>query len=248
VKTFWQRYIREPFQRALTEVPWFGPVISALLVTMLVDLLTQAVTTWGGLWLGWGLVALLTLATLTFVYAYTVSESRRRGRGLGIIAERPNPPQGSGLIFLFSREDTLREAIVYHRPELAHCWLLVTPEMRDRAASVASRFPDLSFTLHPLDDRYDSQGCYRAVANIYREEAPRRGLSPQGVIADITGGTKPMTLGMIVACLEGDYPIEHVPTAFDAAGQPTGPLPPIQIIVQRKAGFQTSKVSQTLEV
>jgi hypothetical protein len=41
-----------------------------------------------------------------------------------------------------------------------------------------------------------------------------------------------MTMGMIVACLEGDYPIEHVPTAFDAAGQPTGPLPPIQIRVQ----------------
>ena len=232
MKTFGHKYIREPFQRALIDIPWFGPVISALLVTMLVDLLTQAVTDWGGLWLGWGVVAFLILATLLFVYAYTVSESRRRERGLGLISDRPNPPQGHGLIFLFSRENTLREAIKHHQPELTHCWLLVTPAMQSRAANIINEFPDLSFTLHPLNDRYDSQGCYRTVANIYREEAPRRGLLPQHVIADITGGTKPMTLGMIVACLEGDYPIEHVPTAFDAAGRPTKPLPPIQIVVE----------------
>jgi hypothetical protein len=223
-----------PFRRALVEVPWFGPVVSALLVTMVVDLLTQAVTAWGGLWLGWGAVATLGLVTLAFVYAYTASESRRRGRGLGPIADLPNPPQGRGLIFLFSREDTLREAIAYHRPHLAHCWLLVTPEMRERAAGVVSRYPDLPFTLHPLSGRYDSQGCYRTVAHVYREEAPRLGIAPRQVVADITGGTKPMTLGMIVACLEGDYPIEHVPTAFDVAGQPTGPLPPIQLMVQRQ--------------
>ncbi len=233
MKTFWRKYIQTPFRRALAEVPWFGPVVSALLVTMVVDLLTQAVTTWGGLWLGWGAVIALTLGTLAFVYAYTVSESRRRGRELGPIADLPNPPQGRGLIFLFSRQDTLREAIAYHRPHLAHCWLLVTPEMQERAAGVVSRYPDLTFTLHPLSGRYDSQGCYRTVAHIYREEASRWGMSPQQVIADITGGTKPMTLGMIVACLEGDYPIEHVPTAFDAAGQPTGPLPPIQLIMER---------------
>ena len=82
MKAFWHKHVRLPFQRALAEVPWFGPVVSALLVTMVVDLLTQAVTAWGGLWLGWGTVALLTLATLAFVYAYTVSESRRRGRGI----------------------------------------------------------------------------------------------------------------------------------------------------------------------
>jgi hypothetical protein len=77
------------------------------------------------------------------------------------------------------------------------------------------------------------------VRDVYQREASRLGISPKQVIADITGGTKPMTMGMIVACLEGDYPIEHVPTAFNAAGQPTGPLPPIQIRVQRRAGGPT---------
>jgi hypothetical protein len=232
MKTLWAKYVREPFLRALTEVPWFGPVVSAVLVALLVNILTEALTAWGGLWLGWGAVAVLALATVAFAHAYTVSESRRRMRGLGPLAAFPHPERYRGLVFLFSREDTLREAVQYHQPTLEHCWLLVTPEMRDRAASVVSRFPDLPFTIHPLGDRYDSQACYQTILDIYQRGASRQGIPPQQVIADITGGTKPMTMGMIVACLEGDYPIEHVPTAFNAAGEPTGPLPPIQIRVR----------------
>ena len=233
MRTFWNKRVRWPFERALVEVPWFGPVVSAVLVALLVNMFTEALTAWGGLWLGWMVIAVLAVATLAFVYAYAASESRRRTRGLGPVVDRPNPPQGRGLIFLFSREDTLREAIFYHRPALSHCWLVVTPEMQERAAGVVGHYPALSFTLHPLADRYDSQGCYQIVADIYRDEALRRGFAPREVIADITGGTKPMTLGMIVACLEGGHAIEYVPTAYDAARQPTGPLPPIQIVVRQ---------------
>ena len=74
------------------------------------------------------------------------------------------------------------------------------------------------------------------VLDIYQREASRQGISSKQVIADITGGTKPMTMGMIIACLQGDYSIQHVPTAHNATGQPTGPLPPIQIRVQRGEG------------
>jgi hypothetical protein len=235
MRSFWSKAIREPFLRALTEVPWFGPVVSAVLIALLVNILTEALTTWGGLWLGWGAVLLLALATVAFVYAYTMAEGRRRRLGLGPIADRPNPARQRGLLFLFSREETLREAIQYHQPALEHCWLLVTPEMQEHARAAMGHFPGLRFTLHPLSDRYDSQACYQTVRDIYRLEAPRLGIPPQRIIADITGGTKPMTMGMIVACLEGNYPIEHVPAPFDATGQPTGPLPPIQITVRRGA-------------
>jgi len=230
------KHVWEPFLRVLTEVPWFGPVVSAVLVAMFVNILTEALTTWGGLWLGWAAIGLLALATVAFVYAYHVSETRRRGRGLGPIVDRPNPQKHRGLIFLFSREETLREAIRHHQPVLEHCWLLVTPEMQDAASQVMSHFPDLRFTIHSLSNRYDSQACYQTVRDIYRQEAPRLSIPPEQVIADITGGTKPMTLGMIASCLEGDSPIEHVPTAFDAAGRPTGPLPPIQIAMQSSVG------------
>jgi hypothetical protein len=235
MRTIWSRYVGEPFRRALTEVPWFGPVISAVLVALLVNILAAALTTWGGLGLAFAAIGMLALITVAFVYAYHMSEVRRRGRGLGPIAWRC-PQKHRGLVFLFSREETLREAIQHHQPVLEHCWLLVTPEMQEVANQAMSHFTDLRFTIHALSDRYDSQACYQTVCDIYQREAPRLGIPPEQVIADITGGTKPMTMGMIVACLEEDYPIEHVPTAFDATGRPTGPLPPIQITVQRGAG------------
>ena len=241
MRAIWFKYVREPFLRALAQVPWFGPVVSAVLVALLVNILTEALTAWGGLLLAWIAVAALALVTVAFVYAYAAGESRRRARDFGPLTDFAQPDKRRGLIFLFSREDTLREAIAYHSPTLEHCWLLVTPEMQDQAGQAVGHFSGVSFTLHALGSRYDSQGCYQAVRDIYRHEAPRLGLAPSEVIADITGGTKPMTLGLIVACLEGAYPVQHVPTAFNAAGGPTGPLPPIQIMVQRPAGQLVGK-------
>ena len=230
----WTKYVRIPFLRALSEVPWFGPVVSAVLLAMLVNLLTDALTTWGGLWLGWVVIGVLALSAVAFVYAYHVSESRRRARDLEPI-DMPNPDKHRGLIFLFSREDTLREAIQYHQPALEHCWLLVTPEMQPQAQAAMGHFPDVRFAIHPIPDRYNTQACYQDVRHIYEQDALRLGIAPQEIIADITGGTKPMAMGMIVACLDGSFPIEHIPTAYDVAGQPTGPLPPIEIRVQRGA-------------
>jgi len=231
----WTKYVRIPFLRALSEVPWFGPVVSAVLLAMLVNLLTDALTTWGGLWLGGAVMGFLALITIVFVYAYHVSETRRRARGPGLVIDLPNPHKHRGLIFLFSREDTLREAIQYHQPVLEHCWLLVTPEMQPQAQAAMGHFPNLRFAIHPIPDRYSTQACYQDVRHIYEHDALRLGIAPQEIIADITGGTKPMAMGMIVACLDGGFPIEHIPTAYDVAGKPTGPLPPIEIRVQRGA-------------
>jgi hypothetical protein len=104
--------------------------------------------------------------------------------------------------------------------------------MQELARKAMSRCPEIRFSLHALPDLYNTQGCYQVVRKIFRQEAPDLMIPSQQVIADITGGTKPMTMGMIVACLEGDYPIEHVPTVYEG-GKPKGPLPPIQISVQR---------------
>ncbi len=154
----------------------------------------------------------------------------------------PHPDKHRGLIFLFSREETLRAAIQCHQPVLEHCWLLVTPQMQERAAQFASAFTGLDVTLCAIGDHYDANACYRTVRDVYRRKALRVGIPPEQVIADITGGTKPMTMGVVVACMEGGYPIEHVPTAFDAAGQASGPLPPIQIVIRGRGGHANGSV------
>lgn len=228
----WSRRVTDPFRETFYQVSWFGPVVSGLVVGMLVNILTTALTVWGGLGLGWGALFALMAATVAYVYVHYFRERRRRRTTPAYIADLPDPEKCRGLIFLFSREDTLREAIKYHRPVLEHCWLLVTPEMQEKAGQAVTHFPEVMFTLHPIPDALDTPLCYRTVRDVYLDEAARYELPPERVIADITGGTKPMTMGMIVACLEGGRRIEHIPTEYDALGKPIGPLPPKEIRIK----------------
>lgn len=235
MKQQWIRKVSEPFQETLFEVSWFGPVVSAVLVAMMVELILEALFTWGGLVLGAVGVGLLLIGTVTFVFFYHRSRQRMRA-SISKIADLPSPRKHQGLIFIFSYEQTLREAVKYHLPE--YCWLLVTPKMQQPAAqsiaAINADCPEIQFDTVPIPNLYDTQACYQAVRKVYQQEADLNNLEPKDIISDITGGTKPMTMGMILACLEGDYPIEHVPTEFDpVTGRPRGPLPPIQISVQR---------------
>ncbi len=171
---------------------------------------------------------------------YDRAEHRRRSQGLGPI-DLPHPEKHVGLIFLFSREDTLREALTYHAPVLTHTWLLVTPELQLKAAEAVQHYPTVTFAIRPLPNLFDTQACYRAVLEIYQNDVLNQRIDAKKVISDITGGTKPMTMGMILACVQGGYPIEHVPTRYDSDGKPIGPLPPIQISLQGSSNLLDPK-------
>ncbi len=233
MKQFWSKYVGEPFRETLIEVPWFGPVISAVVVAMVVEFILDGLGALGGLGLQGAAILVLTGATVTFVLLYQAATRRRRGLGLGLISDLPHPDRCRGLIFLYSVEATLREAVKHHQP--IFCWLIVTPEKRaeaqDAIARLQAEFPATGFETVPTAGLYDTRSCYDAVKNIYEHEGPRLHLNAREIISDITGGTKPMTMGMIVACLDGGYAIEHVPTEYTATGRPKGPLPPIEIRV-----------------
>lgn len=231
MKKHWNRYVREPLLRTMIGVPWFGPVVMAVLVSLIINVLTTALVQWGGLALAWLVVAVAVLLATAFVVTYDRAEHRRRSQGLGPI-DLPHPEKHVGLIFLFSREDTLREALAYHAPVLTHAWLLVTPELQSKAAEAVQHHPNLRFAVESLPNLYDTRACYQTVLAVYQNAARNERIDPKRIISDITGGTKPMTMGMILACVQGGYPIEHVPTRYDSDGNPIGPLPPIQISLQ----------------
>ena len=161
---------------------------------------------------------------------YNRREQERRHGIPGFIADLPDPECSVGLVSLFSNKDTLAEAIRFHRSTLL-CWLLVTPEMQTKATQAIADLEGVQFSLHPIDNALNTVLCYNTVRHVFEEEAPLHSISPSQVIADITGGTKPMTMGMIMACLKGGYRIEHVPTQYGSDGKPVGPLPPKEIRV-----------------
>ncbi len=73
-------------------------------------------------------------------------------------------------------------------------------------------------------------GRLKLVRSVFEQFAPRVGLAPSDIIADMTGGTKSMTAGMVLACSDFNAVLEHVPTRFSGAGQPMLPLDPIEVI------------------
>lgn len=57
------------------------------------------------------------------------------------------------------------------------------------------------------------------VIRILDVEAVQAGLMPDDLIADITGGTKPMTTGMGLACLVRNLDMEYMKAPRDESGQ-----------------------------
>lgn len=116
---------------------------------MVVEFALDALGTWDGL--GLQAAALVAMAAAAiFMYGYQAVERRRRGLGLGLISDLPKSERSRGLIFLYSVEPTLREAVGYHKPDF--CWLVVTPEKRSEAqeaiAHLLGDFPQLRDCAH----------------------------------------------------------------------------------------------------
>jgi len=109
---------------------------------------------------------------------------------------------------------------------LAHCWLIMTrgdQRIEEARHALGERLEAMGIgvTLHAVEvPRPDVESTYQAVDRIYQEELADKGLSPEEVIADITGGLKPMTTGMALACLLRDLDLEYVETDRDELGRP----------------------------
>ena len=64
------------------------------------------------------------------------------------------------------------------------------------------------------------EAAYQAVRSIFDREAKEEGLDGTQVIGDITGRTKPLTAGMVLAALTAGRGMEYVESERDAEGNP----------------------------
>lgn len=152
--------------------------------------------------------------------------------------EKPEPKRG--LILLISRFDSAMHAIEYHLQKdcgsLESVWLVPSngresekfgPATIDVAEQIKTQCKTLAKTKH-VDLRVeihetgvspaDAQDTFDYVNRIFR----RGTYKPGEIIADLTGGTKPMTVGMVMACLPRDRELEYVPYN-KITGQMDGP-------------------------
>lgn len=133
------------------------------------------------------------------------------------------------------------EAILTHTSRLEHCWLLAT-QNPDGGGSI--RYANLlveylkgreltcqfhqgsDYTIAMDDDALILTKTYDQVRRVF-EQAGRLGLTSRDIVADITTGVRSMSLGMTLACLDGDKDVEFVGTRYDERGRPAGELFPI---------------------
>jgi hypothetical protein len=202
-----------------------GLLVVGLLSNLVYDLLTAWPASWPSAWLPLAVAGALT-ALAYLLYQRDV----RDGRSLRVeVDESLLAPRSPGLIWLLGPGsfEHLVDALRHHQQEEAqqHCWLV----MQRNSPAVEAAFLELSqhllveqlpVRLHRIYiDHLETQDAYQAVRTVWEREAPEELLRPDQVIADITGGTKPLTAGMVLAAVATGNALEYVETDRDAEGK-----------------------------
>jgi hypothetical protein len=172
----------------------------------------------------------LALVLITALAVFLYHRNRRRYRSLHVdVDETRLAPPRAGIIWLFGpgRFDHLFFALEHHHKEggALHCWLIMqnTQAVKKNYSEFLKHLNEkgLNTQVHPVYITYSEAGeAYHAVRKILEEEAPKMGLKTEDVIADITGGLKPLTAGMILAALTVGCDLEYVETERTPEGEP----------------------------
>ena len=221
---FWEVFLGGPSSELVGAFA-LGMLVIAILGDLLYDLLT------GQTFTVWTIVAPVLAMMAGTGRAYCLyRRASGRPRNVDIVFDESRlAPAHAGVIWLFGpgRYEHLLFALQHHNSGggAAHCWLVmqkIAPVQeaygRFTADLAALR---LSVLPHPVYIREpDAQAAYRSVHDILTREVQEEGLQRTDVVADITGGLKPLTAGMVLAAVALDASLEYVETDRDAGGKP----------------------------
>jgi hypothetical protein len=141
----------------------------------------------------------------------TAQRQRNIVRDQVLATDLPDPAPGlllliaPGPLFDDPLAQSANDAIDFHRTQLRHCWLIASSGERGslaRAYELRDYYASRRIQMHiwQVHDAASIQETYALIDWLYRYHIPEQGLADEDVIADITGATKPMTIGMVLAC------------------------------------------------
>jgi hypothetical protein len=152
----------------------------------------------------------------------------------------------SGLVLLISRGDGVRSgmyAIDHHGDSLTHVWLLHSSnqesiEGADQVeAHCRERAPKAQVEKRLVADMFSIE-MSKALVETLRNEAHRAGLKDHEFICDFTGMTKPVSAGVVLACVRPEHRLQYMePLRFDKDGKP-----------DRDAGSRPVEVDVSFEI
>jgi len=140
-------------------------------------------------------------------------------------------PQKKALIVLGSEEAVVRKAIGHHLPVLERAWIIATDRDTDMARRVKDDFAQRGKTVEVRGiadpaDWYETSRLVRAIVD-QRSEA----LAPADIIVDITGMTKPASIGAFLGALQTGAQLQYTPRRETVSPQGTTrePMDPIRL-------------------
>ncbi len=197
-----------------------GTAALTVVITVLYDTVKERLGLLGAQGLAVGLAVLAVTVIL-----YPVARRWRQRRV--IVKQEQEPAQCKGLIVLVSPNPSAMEAVAiavrYHQPVLKNLWLIATDDSRSVADSYVDLYGkgaglavywDRSYVV-PSDN---TETVFHVTTRILQEEAPRFGLQPDDIVADITGGTKPMSVGVALACMQSERALQYVKSERTVTG------------------------------
>lgn len=202
-----------------------GLLVVGLLGNTVYDLLAAPVESLPAVWR-----PLLAAVILTLLAYLLFQRDRKRVKDLQARVDESLPvPPHAGLIWMLGpgQFDHLLFALQHHCKGGGgtHCWLVMqnVEPVREAFGQLTQKLLDrkIPTQLHPVYiSALNVEAAYSAVRDIVRREATEEGLQPGDVIADITGGTKPLTAGMFLAALTSGCALEYVESERDDKGLP----------------------------
>lgn len=211
-----------------TLLPFFvGSIFLAVLGNAITQILFNILGTATIAAVGIAIGSILIFAASVFFFA--------RGLDRIDIQTLPNtrkPKQYPGLILLVSREEPCRAAIQYHLPQLKYCWLLCSAKSSTLAETIEQDFadqPQIQFKLVLVSNIYDPLDYYEQVSKIYADLPPD--ITAQNIVADYTGMTAHGSVGVVLASLSPNSPLQYTPAFPD---NPQRSLSPIEIVLSNK--------------
>ena len=250
MRTWIKREVWKPFLQLLNEVGWFSPFVTGVVIGLAVNIFSGVILETTGI-VGAAIFVLMIFA-VTFVFANRYMDWKKKNPDFSnlTIRDRPSPPKKRGLIVMVTPAPTHKAAINYHAEQLKHVWFIATPAMLKNVKELEDYCTAKNIRPHRLDleDEYDASGCYALVRDVFTRYAPRCQLNTNDVVADMTGGTKPMTAAMVLACLDvGGAMLEHVAATNFVGNEPVGPVQPIQIVIEHGNTSKSSNVETVTE-
>jgi hypothetical protein len=196
-------------------------LIMLIILPVLTNILSSALQEIIGATLRWLLFIIVLLACLVgalYLFYRALGSSPQR-----LVLDDEMPPRRKGLIALVGvrslQRDPVADAIEYHlrdvhgRPVLKTCWLVAT-EGPQGSIGVAQELKEtyqergVEVQIHRLRSAFDLQEAYNLVQHIVQDEFAN--FQPSDIIADITGGTKLMTAGMLLACVSQGLAMQYM--------------------------------------